>query len=485
MSAELSHNSINDRRGIGFALLAMILTAMAAGMGWGIRGQYGHETGAMLAGALAGFTLILLFVPNASSLAAARGVAMMTVGIGIGGSMTYGSTIGLTHDPQLLGNVAALRWGLFGLFIKGGIWIGFAGAFLGMGLGGKRYRPGEIALLMAALLGIMFLGIWLLNSPYDPENKILPRIYFSHDWYWDPDGDIKPRREVWGGLLLAWAALTFYVGIIRRDRLGFSMALIGFIAGSLGFSGAQCIQAFPAWHPEVFSEGNSAEFFSHVNWWNMMETTFGAIFGAILALGLWCNRRHIAIEQAHDEVVISPPWEILFCVVHLVLMMTAEFLLLPGRWNLVQIYILYGLLLATLPMIGVVGGRLWPYLLPLPIVAAPILGKTVRQLAYKSEEILPELGWLVYGEIPIAVMICAAVFLIAAGIKGQSSRQFARVGLLLTTWLFFGVNYAFFLFPWPWADWTGRTFHGTIFAVCALCLTVTALVVRPSKEAPQ
>jgi hypothetical protein len=54
--------------------------------------------------------------------------------------MTYGQTIGLTQDPALVGNYAALRWGLLGLAIKGGIWIGFAGVFLGMGLGGVRYR---------------------------------------------------------------------------------------------------------------------------------------------------------------------------------------------------------------------------------------------------------------------------------------------------------------------------------------------------------
>ena len=42
-----------DGRRHGFVLLlfAIPLTALAAGMGWGIRGQYGHETGAMIAGA--------------------------------------------------------------------------------------------------------------------------------------------------------------------------------------------------------------------------------------------------------------------------------------------------------------------------------------------------------------------------------------------------------------------------------------------------
>ncbi len=164
-------------------LLLMVLTAMAAGMGWGIRGQYGHETGAMIAGALASLTLVLFLVPRASSLTGARAAAMMTAAIGIGGSMTYGQTVGLTHDGELLGHTEALRWGLLGLFIKGGLWIGFGGAFLGMGLGGKRYRPFEIARLMAGLVVLMFLGFWLINSPFDPANKELPAIYFSDDWY--------------------------------------------------------------------------------------------------------------------------------------------------------------------------------------------------------------------------------------------------------------------------------------------------------------
>ncbi len=49
-------------------LRAMALTAVAGGMGWGIRGQYGHETGAMLAGVLVGYTLIALFAAHSHSL---------------------------------------------------------------------------------------------------------------------------------------------------------------------------------------------------------------------------------------------------------------------------------------------------------------------------------------------------------------------------------------------------------------------------------
>ena len=36
---------------------SILLTAMAGAMGWGIRGQYGHETGAMIAGVLVSLVL--------------------------------------------------------------------------------------------------------------------------------------------------------------------------------------------------------------------------------------------------------------------------------------------------------------------------------------------------------------------------------------------------------------------------------------------
>src|SRR5688572_16755082 len=81
-------------------LRAVALGAMAGGMGWGIRGQYGHETGAMIAGVLIGFVVVLLFIPRATSLRGARAVAMTALGISFGGSMTYGQTVGLTHDPS-------------------------------------------------------------------------------------------------------------------------------------------------------------------------------------------------------------------------------------------------------------------------------------------------------------------------------------------------------------------------------------------------
>ncbi|MFH1738464.1 MAG: hypothetical protein ABIH23_05605 [bacterium] len=79
---ECLSNPMNNGPGKDTPLWQPILfAAMAGGMGWGIRGQYGHETGAMIAGLLVSLVLVSLLCRNAPSLWVARAVALGTVGI--------------------------------------------------------------------------------------------------------------------------------------------------------------------------------------------------------------------------------------------------------------------------------------------------------------------------------------------------------------------------------------------------------------------
>ena len=323
-------------------------------MGWGIRGQYGHETGAMIAGVLVGFVLVLFYLPNASSLKAARTVALLALGVSFGGSMTYGQTIGLTHDAPLIGNWSALCWGLCGLFIKGGIWIGFAGAFLGLALSGKRYQPWELLLVMLAMLVLWMLGIWLINTPYDPANKVLPSVYFSDSWKFEPDGELKPRREIWGGLFLALVGLTSYFHLVRRDLLARNMALIGFLSGGFGFPIGQSVQAFHAWNPELYRSGWLGKLDPFMNWWNMMETSFGAIFGGLLAGGLWLNRHLIIQDEPRDQVVIKPIWEFALFEIFLILLVGVEFV----EVRMISLFLEFGFIMALIPSLGILE-RIW------------------------------------------------------------------------------------------------------------------------------
>ncbi|MCA9099578.1 MAG: hypothetical protein KDA63_00405 [Planctomycetales bacterium] len=465
--------------------LAMPLAAMAGGMGWGIRGQYGHETGAMLAGVLVGLVLVLLFAGRLTRLSAARAAAMFVLGIGVGGSMTYGQTVGLTHDPSLVGNAAALRWGLLGLFIKGGIWISFGAALLGMGLSAVRYRPIDLAILLLVLICLYYAGVYAINEPYEPGKKELPAIYFSADWQWQPDAtDLKPRLEKWGGLYTALAGLAVYTLLVKNDQLAFRLLIWGLVGGGLGFSLGQCAQASHAWHPEFYAEGWRGWLTFKFNWWNIMEISFGAIWAATLTLGVWLNRHLIGMKSEADEVEITPAVEWLLVVLYVAGV---------GMWNFGSFAALdtiadRALPVIVLPMIAVVTGRFWPYLVLLPLTAFPIAVHTLLGVLKVHENepgVLRDV--LIYLVLPLSVATAVAVYFARSARQQEPARGFARVALALATLIYYGLNMAVFGFPFYWADfparetfplwhenWSGRTSSEIIFAFCTICLLAAA-----------
>ena len=458
---------------------APLWMGLAGALGWGIRGQYGHETGAMIAGVLVGFAAVLCLKSRLTSLTAARAVALTAIGIACGGSMTYGQTIGLTHDGPLIGNGPAWWWGMLGLALKGALWIGFAGLFLGLGLGGKRYRWWEMALLLVAMILLALVGMWLLNGPFDPDQRVLPRIYFSDSWHWEPAGDLKPRPECWGGLLLALLGAVGYLSLVRRDRLAGRLALWGCLAGGIGFPAGQSLQSWRAWHPERFSAealGGLAPYLQHVNWWNLMEITFGGVFGLVLGAGLWWNRRLIVDERNDDTsptVTLSLGWEVRLCALHVLLLVSSTFLKIPSlAW-----YEASGLFLGALPLVGVMAGRLWPYLMVLPLALVPIAGKTLRNLSYEHAEWTPQLGWIVLVILPLAVA-CEVALALTRRFQAEpraDATRCAQWGLATSTVLFTGLNFAFFRFPWPWEEWTGRTPSGLLLGICAAGLLLAVM----------
>ncbi|BCS34854.1 hypothetical protein TBR22_A40800 [Luteitalea sp. TBR-22] len=465
----------------------LLLAGAAAGaMGWGIRGQYGHETGAMIAGLLVSLAIVLGLRPRASSAWAMRAVAFGTIGVGFGGAMTYGQTIGLTQDAALVGNLAALRWGLTGLAVKGAVWIGFFGACLGMGLGTTRYRSRELALLMLALVAVAMAGVWLLNEPYVPAERLLPRLYFSASWYWRPDVvDLKPRREVWGGLLLALAALGIYTRW-RGDRLAPRLLGWGLLGGALGFPLGQCLQAYHAWHPDTFSRGLWAAFDPFVNWWNAMETTFGGVMGLCVALGAWRHRALVAAPASWAPLAdaadvhapggwLSPWIEWTGLAVHVALLTIAEFTDLPGLGRYADVSLLMG----VLPLALVTTGRWSPAAIALPVTLLPIAGKTAGRLVFEQHQLAPPIGVFLYVVLPLGLACGLAWWLVRGAAGRRDDGHGLRVTLLASAWLYFWLNFAFFDVPWPWAPWTTRTIHALVFFACACVLTWHAL--RPAR----
>ncbi len=457
-------------------LVTVVGAALAGGLGWGIRGQFGHETGAMMAGLLVSLVLVMRLGSELTPWSAIRAVAMGTVAMGYGGSETYGQTLGLTHDPELLGNSAALRWGLLGLAIKGGIWIGFFGLFLGMGLGGVRYRGREILALLVSLPLLQWAGVQLLNEPFDPANKVLPEVYFSDSWKWEPDAELKPRREIWGGLLLALVVSTLWAGWWRKDVLARRLAGWGMFGGALGFPVGQCFQAYHAWHPARFHGGIWDQLGPCMNWWNWMETAFGCILGAVLAYGLIRNRLRIHRTKYVPAECLPAAIGWILLAVHVVLLVLEEF----GSNRFFNALYDPGFHLGLIPMLLAAAGHRMAAVVAFVVTALPIAGKTLQRLAVE-EQVLPlPMAIVCYALLPL-LWTGGLVWMWNAGLESDGkTRGLAAMSLGATALLYFGLNSAFFRFPWPWLPWTTRTpnFLFYTFAVGALLLLVNRSLSR-------
>lgn len=458
-------------------LYAASLTAMATGMGWGIRGQYGHETGAMIAGALGSLTLLLTLGSACGFALAIRAAALMTVGVGVGGSMTYGQTVGLTHDGELVGNWDAFRWGMLGLFIKGGIWIGYAATLFGIGLSRIEYRVRELTLLLFAMCVAMFAGLAFINHPFAPQSKVLPWLYFSDSWAFEPDGQLKPRPEVWGGLLAALALLWLYSGLVKRDKLAIRLGCAGFITGGCGFVGGQSVQAFHAWNPDLFTNGLlswSSPFTSYFNWWNMMETTFGAIWGAGLAVALGMNLNLVDRSKTplQSSAIEKPLIQVTLLAIHVGLLLVAEFSNLKMPYRIIELYTEFGLILVLIPFLGSYYGKLWSVSVMSLVVVLPIAGKTFKIMIEREQFPTDALASLTL----LLPTLCGFVLLtwLINFPSDESCRKPIAVCLLYLATLFFWLNSAVFDFAWIWLEWTGRTPNQFIFMLCWACLAMHA-----------
>jgi len=256
---------------------SVAIPALAGWLGWGIRGQMGHETGAMVPGGMIGLSLALTAddpeMWRRSGLLGAAGA----MGVSFGGTETMGQTVGLTMYEDTRDRT--YWWGMLGLAIKGATWFGFCGAYLGMAASDQDYSPVEMLALTAASTGLWHLGVEVFNKPFDPP-EVLPAIYFSDKYHMTSDNHLRrPRPEIWGGHVLALLGLMAYLAA-RRDRTALIMGTTGILAGALGWTGAQAVQA------ELRKNKLPAGFYRHVDIWKVMETGFGLIAGGILGLGM-------------------------------------------------------------------------------------------------------------------------------------------------------------------------------------------------------
>lgn len=269
---------------VHFVFHAAVLVCLA----WGLRGYIGGgPLGAMIPGAYLALWLSLLLhldVRRASLVA-----VFSAAGIGIGGEMTYGQTLGLLHKSD------TLLWGLLGTIVKGGVWGLLGGALLGLGFLAHRLRLRTVAIALIILCVATMVGIALINQP-----KL---IYFS-----DPVN--KPRDEIWAGLLFGAMALLAYLRSINEHVVPLRFALWGMLGGAVGFGVGGVLMAIGWRLPQPYKG---------LPWWKFMEFTFGACLGASLG---WAAQlqRDVLREGRAVKVPAVEGWKALGASVLLVVL---------------------------------------------------------------------------------------------------------------------------------------------------------------------
>ncbi len=479
-----SSNSIDlsnptPRKSLSFLFVAIITTGMAAGLDWGVRWPLDRVPVIKFPGVLAALSLVMFFAPRASALTAARAAAMMVIALSFGCFINHGSTLRLFASEKIT-EVNLNAWGFIGLFLKGALWIGFGGAFLGMGLSGKRYKISEVFFITLGLLILWHLGVLLLNKPFNPYSKEFPTLYFSvkviPKWY----GNTKPVPEYWGGFLVALIGLMIYLKRFRKDSLAVRLTFTGILLGGTGLCLAYLASISRGWIPTDMSVDWANEvrnFLIKLNYKEFRNTCFAFIWGAGFALSLWKNQRLIKAEEIDDSTKV--PWFVDFIVLMVLLPIVCSsfFIDFPQGTRLMIYCSLYAIVMIAVPLMMVVGGRINTYFILFLISSIQLCGTSLLFSFYNADATQRLYSWLFFVILPLNVILCLGGYLIYKSFKNQSGNSFAAISLIVLAPLYAILHTYRFRSSWPGAEgWKFSPHLKYIFYVFVLVIMIVAFL---------
>lgn len=233
----------------------MLLTAMALGTGWAIRGSFGHEQGAAWAGAIGALAVILVAKRQdwyqrflAAGFAAAAGY-------GVTGIVSYGKVVGYGAGVDF-GNV---YYGFLMLFAIGALFGWLGGGLFALALEDRKAKPVNWPMLIVEMTcGGLIVYFFLVRE---------------FEWLMTP-----PRGEEWAACLGMGLALSWYC--YRYDyRAPLRVAFFAAIGAGFGFAFGNFLQVM----------GRSAGL-TGLNLWNVMEYSIGFCGGLGLAYGVFTSQ---------------------------------------------------------------------------------------------------------------------------------------------------------------------------------------------------
>ena len=172
---------------------AIFIVALSLSIGWGIRGNFGHESGAMIAGVLASIAACLMSGRSDWRRRVAFFALFGGLGFGFGGSISYMYPISFAGSEQW----STCIYGFFTTFYEGLLWAGIGGMGAALPAVMDRRRLNAFCMPVAFVLFIMaFSKLWL--EPWLSEILVIPDVdkmdatwhrhhnplyWFDADWF--------------------------------------------------------------------------------------------------------------------------------------------------------------------------------------------------------------------------------------------------------------------------------------------------------------
>ena len=218
---------------------AMLFVGLILGLGWAIRGHFGHEWGASWAGAMVALAILTVAQRKDWSQRLPVLTALGAIGWAVGGMMSYGLLVGYCRG-NAFGNVL---YGYTTLAVVGGLYGFIGGGLFGLGLESTEEKKPN----WASLLTEMVAGAWIIWGFF----------IYQLEWLMTP-----PRSELWAACLGAAGAMAWY--LYRNSYLrALRVAVYSMLGAGFGFAFGNFIQMIGTISGIAY------------NWWNVMEFTLG------------------------------------------------------------------------------------------------------------------------------------------------------------------------------------------------------------------
>jgi hypothetical protein len=385
-----------DERTSRHTVIGVILAGLAMSVGWGFRGDYGHEAGAMVPGALLGLAICIASGREDWWRRASIMAMCGAIGWAFGGQISYAKITSYTANSSLLD----VFYGYACLFLIGGLWAGIGSAILAMSVTQSRSyleqfaRPLIVLWLVWVLLSVTgvtgrLVGRWYLHDtdwvgalsalavcgvcailfPRDRGACAMIAVLATGWWagYLILVGLLglhmtPPRSDNWAGCIGLFAALVAYL-LRRQDRTAVMLAGWGFLVGGVGFALGDFVNMLgrAQWGPI-----GRYEILHGLDYWKWMEQGFGLIMG--LGVGAAFLRRVRATLPAAAEDSPGTRLRVVALLLLLVVTMWANLSKNVANWTKGQ----------NIPpsLLGV--GSMWWFLLVGLLLCAVMIAAIVR-----------------------------------------------------------------------------------------------------------